>query len=537
MESIPPPQSRSLSSIPLSLASEQPSASISGLRTMNDPQASAYAMAGVSPLYPSEPPTAVDHPKLSNGLYDTQTDQAESHQGEALLSTHEKQTVAPPRRVRIAPPLDKSAEACADEGSASQELLVEAGVEQEIGAEEQAAVADDASRQRSMTYQCSVTRRLGRYELAFQLASGGFATVYLARVVGPGGFEKFVALKRIHSHLANKPEFVEMFLDEARIAACINHPNVCPVFDFGHVDESYYLAMDYVMGESLSRVMQVLRMAPPTAENRSHYYAIVARVIAEIADGLHAAHDALGPDGQPLNVVHRDVAPANIFIRYDGHVQILDFGIASAAGKLHMTATGVMKGHLSYVAPEQFRAAKVDRRTDVWGVGVILWEMLTGQRLYRRDSDGKTMLAIMSEPLPKPSKFAEGVPMALELIVAKALEKEPDQRFQTARDMSEALHSYLRSCDESISPHQISTWLTGLFPHAQEDKRLVLEEARAQLSHARLMPIQSDHEIKVEVDRKQHRQIISKRVSKWIFWVSAATMLGGISTWLMHAYL
>ena len=194
-----------------------------------------------------------------------------------------------------------------------------------------------------------VRETMGRYELTFEIACGGFATVYLARTAGPGGFEKVAAVKRIHPHLARNPEFIEMFLDEARIAARINHPNVCSVFDFGAEHGTHYLAMDYVLGEPLSEVALELKRNPWAAHSPQRH-SVAAWVIACAAEGLHAAHEAVGAEGRPLNIVHRDVAPANIFVRYDGHIQMVDFGLANAVGKLHHTATGIAKGRVSGAA-------------------------------------------------------------------------------------------------------------------------------------------------------------------------------------------
>lgn len=393
-------------------------------------------------------------------------------------------------------------------------------------------------RQRSVTMEVNQKRQLGRYELAFELAQGGFAVVYLARVVGPGGFEKFVALKKIHSHLAQEKEFVDMFLDEARIAACINHPNVCPVFDFGEADGAYYLAMDYVFGEPFAAVMRALRKLPPERLTPARF-PLIARILSEAADGLHAAHEATGPDGRPLHVVHRDVAPPNFFIRYDGHVQVVDFGIASAVGKLHMTATGVMKGHLSYVAPEQFNGGKVDRRTDIWGLGVMLWEMLAGRRLYRRDSDVKTMFAVLSEPLVPMRDIVADVPPALDAVVRKALAKNPNDRFQTAREMSQALNSYLQAGNTVVSSHEVAKWLQDLLPNAREQKTHIIDQARLQLEARRtgqvvplarvdssIPPEGADSSSSLQAQLEpQAPGVVSKRRLGTTFWVALGVAL------------
>src|SRR5688500_2262135 len=224
-------------------------------------------------------------------------------------------------------------------------------------------------------------RQFGRYRLCFELASGGMGTVYLARAEGPSGFEKLVALKRIHEHLAKDPRFVAMFLDEARLAARIHHPNVCSVIDFGTVEDSYYLTMPFVEGESFHRLLRSLAKRGDPGASRSFWY-IAARIVAEACEGLHAAHELRDDVGEPLEVVHRDVSPQNLLIGYYGGVRVLDFGVASARHRLYSTATGEVKGKFAYIAPEQIEGQPVDRRADVWSLGVVLYECIALRRLF-----------------------------------------------------------------------------------------------------------------------------------------------------------
>ena len=211
-------------------------------------------------------------------------------------------------------------------------------------------------------------KKLGRYELVWELGTGGMASVYLARVRGPAGFNKWLAIKRIHPHLAKDPRFVEMFLDEARIAAAVHHPNVAHVFDLGDDAGERFLAMEYLHGEHLGTV------AVRAVRERGRLEPeLAARIIASAADGLHHAHEARDAEGRHLGLVHRDVSPQNIFVTYDGSVKLTDFGIAKAAGRLTHTQTGGTKGKVSYMAPEQALGHAVDRRTDVWALGVVLW--------------------------------------------------------------------------------------------------------------------------------------------------------------------
>ena len=276
--------------------------------------------------------------------------------------------------------------------------------------------------------------RIGRYRLCFELASGGMASVHLARAEGSTGFQKLVALKRIHAHLARDRDYVDMFLDEARIASSITHPNVCSVFDFGALDGEYFIAMEYLMGEPLSRVFR--RVVADSDERSSPLLpARMATIIAQACEGLHAAHELKDADGESLHVVHRDVSAENLFVTYDGTVQVVDFGIAHARQRLHHTQAGQVKGTFPYMAPEQMTAAAVDRRIDVWALGAVLWELLTLRRLFLRDTDVNTMYAVLSSDVEPPSAHRSDIAPELDQIVLKALERNPERRWQDAREM------------------------------------------------------------------------------------------------------
>lgn len=319
-------------------------------------------------------------------------------------------------------------------------------------------------------------KQLGRYRLCFELASGGMATVYLARMDGPHGFEKLVALKRVHSHLASERRYVDMILDEARIASRITHPNVCSVFDFGESDGEYYLAMEYLVGEPLARLY---RRARASAEQRESPLLPLkmARIIEEACEGLHAAHESRDPDGQPLNVVHRDVSPRNLFMTYSGVVQVVDFGIASARQRVHRTSTGQLKGTMPYMAPEQVTGGEVDRRMDVWGLGVVLWEMLTLERLFRRETEVETMYAVLVGDIPAPSERRPEIPPELDAIVMKALQREPEKRWQTSREMGQALHAFASKQSAIVGAAELSNWMEELFPRGEAEKRELMELA------------------------------------------------------------
>jgi len=291
-----------------------------------------------------------------------------------------------------------------------------------------------------------------------ELGVGGMATVELARMDGAGGFQKWVAIKRIHPHLTEDPQFINMFLDEARIAASISHPNVAQVFDLGKYENTYWIAMEYLHGEPLREVYRINeeRNEPTQPE-------IAARVIADAAEGLHAAHELRGKDGRPLNLVHRDVTPHNLFVTYDGVVKVVDFGIAKVTGSLSSTHAGTIKGKIAYMAPEQVRGRPIDRRTDIFALGVVLWELTTGRRLFRVDSDLATLSRVEACVVPPPSALNEDYAPALEEVLLRALQREPSERYQTARELSRALQGYLMTSNVFVGPEEVSAYVKSLF--------------------------------------------------------------------------
>jgi serine/threonine-protein kinase len=318
---------------------------------------------------------------------------------------------------------------------------------------------------------------IGRYVICFELASGGMASVHLARAEGSPGFEKLVALKRIHPHLAAEQSYVEMFLDEGRIGSRITHPNVCSVFDFGRADGEYFIAMEYLVGESLSRVHR--RVMTESDQRMSKLLpARMARIVAQACEGLHAAHELKDASGESLCVVHRDVSAENLFITYDGTTQVVDFGIAHARQRLHHTGAGQVKGTFPYMAPEQMTAAVVDRRVDVWALGAVLWELLTLRRLFLRDTDVNTMYAVLSSEIKPPSQYRSDVPPELDEIVLKALQRNPDERWQTTREMGRALRQVLARQEDLVGPAELADWMAELFPDGEARKRQVMEIAR-----------------------------------------------------------
>jgi serine/threonine-protein kinase len=301
------------------------------------------------------------------------------------------------------------------------------------------------------------------------------AKVFLARQDGPAGFDRFVAVKRVHKWLRDEEEFIEMFLDEARIAASVTHPNVCSVLDFGESHGTFYLAMEYMMGEPLSAVRQMLADHPEMLQGS---LAHIVRIVADAAEGLHAAHELRDDDGHLLNVVHRDVCPPNLFVTYDGNTKVVDFGIAKAAGRIHRTATGIVKGHISYMSPEQLSGGGIDRRADVWALGVVLWELVSGQRLFQRTTAVQTIRAICGGPIPKLSRLRRGIPEALDAVVSRALARDLNERYPTAREFGRALTHFAFAHCEPAGLAEIAEWMEALFKEQREKKIAMVREAK-----------------------------------------------------------
>jgi len=327
--------------------------------------------------------------------------------------------------------------------------------------------------------------RIGRYEILREIASGGMGRVYLGRAVGPLGFEKLVAIKTIHGELAKEQAFVDMFFDEARIASRIDHENVCRVFDFGEADGQYFLAMEYLVGVNLGRVLRALAKEHAKDDTVD---AIAAHVIAEAAEALHAAHELADEHGRPLGVVHRDVSPQNIFVTFDGGVRVVDFGIASAEGRRHQTATGSLKGKFAYMAPEQLHREKADRRADVWALGVVLWELLTRERAFRAGTEIETVLAVLNDPVRHPREVRPTLDPNLDAIVMAALVKDRAERFENARALSRALRQWIVSKGQVVGSIEVAELLARLLPEERREAMALVDEARRTPARASSVP-------------------------------------------------
>jgi eukaryotic-like serine/threonine-protein kinase len=326
-------------------------------------------------------------------------------------------------------------------------------------------------------------RKLDRYELIGELASGGMATVFLGRLGGVGGFQRFVAIKRLHPHLASEEEFIEMFLDEARLAAGIHHPHVVPILEVGESESGYYLVMEYIEGDTLARIMaRSVALAKPVPRP------VLVKIVLDALAGLHAAHELTDTDGTPVHLVHRDVSPQNVLVGVDGCSRITDFGVAHAASRLSNTRADRLKGKLAYMSPEQARSAEIDRRSDVFAMGVILWEVLALKRLFKADNEMLTLQRVLNEPIPRLSQVSPGIHPAFDQVCAKALERDPDKRYKSAADMAESLERAARTAASTsptdlgvASPREVASFVQGALG---EDIAAQRESVRAWLAHS-----------------------------------------------------
>lgn len=315
-------------------------------------------------------------------------------------------------------------------------------------------------------------RGFGRYQLLYRFASGGMASIYLGRFPGPDGFEKLVAIKRIHEHLTTLPQFVAMFKDEARLAARIAHPNVVQVLELGLCNGTHFIAMEYVEGESLTALLRRKRLPYPVA----------GRIIADALAGLHAAHELKNAKGELLHLVHRDLSPSNILVSYEGAVKVVDFGVARARGNLSITDAGTVKGKFAYMSPEQVKNLPLDRRSDLFSMGTLLYECSVHRRLFHADNDAATVAKILECDVPPPRSVREDYPQKLEAIVKRALAKLPGERYATAKEMQLAIEEYIFSSGAPVLPSTVGDLMRETFAdQIVAKKQLLLGEANPQL--------------------------------------------------------
>jgi len=308
---------------------------------------------------------------------------------------------------------------------------------------------------------------IGRYVLFGEIASGGMATVHFGRLVGQVGFTRTVAIKRMLPHCAKDPDFSAMFIDEARLVARIRHPNVVPVLDILAEDGELSLVMDYVQGEALWRLLRSAR-----AQGEPPHVRVLAAIMTGVLEGLHAAHEAVSEQGEPLGIVHRDVSPQNIIVGSDGVPRVLDFGIAKATVRLHTTRDGELKGKLMYMSPEQIRRRPVDRRTDIYAAAAVMWEALAGRPLFVAETEAAVMCMVLEHQILPLKDFNPSVPPALEAVVMRGLQADPDARFATAQQMAAAIEDAVGIA----SPREVARWVEAMASDAIKNRAASVAE-------------------------------------------------------------
>lgn len=327
---------------------------------------------------------------------------------------------------------------------------------------------------------------LGKYRLIAELGQGGMADVYLAMIAGPtgSGFTKLAVIKRLRPNLVEDPEFVAMLVDEARISARLNHPNVVQTLEVGVEREEYYLAMEFLDGQPLHRIQR--RASRTNAELPRD---LACLVVADVLSGLHHAHELADYDGSPLGVVHRDVNPQNVFVTYEGSIKVVDFGIAKAAGRVAETRQGIVKGKVRYMSPEQALGTAIDRRSDVFAAGLLLWEAVTGKRFWGELNDLDIIHALVTGDFdPSPRSVDPSVPEALDAMCCRALASRPDHRYATAGELRDALEAFL---SESMvnARRRLGSLVAAMFAKERADVRSVIQHASRSAPDALSMAI------------------------------------------------
>ena len=310
---------------------------------------------------------------------------------------------------------------------------------------------------------------VGKYRLLARLGTGGMAEVLLARLEGPAGFSKTVAIKRMRPELTAHQEFVDLFLEEARTASLLGHPNICHVHELSTEGGEYFMVLEFLEGVAVSSAL-IKALANPTALP----VPFLVSLIQQACEGLHHAHDLADEHGVPYEIIHRDISPPNLFVTTGGVVKVLDFGISKSRDSVVKTLTGQIRGKFAYMSPEQLRGSKLDRRSDVFSLGVVLFELLAGQRLFRRKSRLEVFRAIVKEPIPLVSDMRAGLPPMLVSVVEQALARDRDERFASARALGEALAASVRELGGPMPPKAVGELVQAEFSAELESRRQLL---------------------------------------------------------------
>jgi serine/threonine protein kinase len=310
---------------------------------------------------------------------------------------------------------------------------------------------------------------LGKFRLMAELGRGGMSEVYLAVVAGPAGFNKLVVIKLIKAELAEDPDFISMFLEEARLSARLNHPNVVQTNEVGEVGSRYYIAMEYLEGQPYSRVLHRL------GRDRGLPLGMSLRILSDVLQGLHYAHELADFDGSALGVVHRDVTPHNVFITYDGQIKVVDFGIAKAMNSSHETRTGMLKGKVGYMAPEQAKGERVDRRADIFSVGVMLWEAAVGRRLWKGLNEVQILHQLLAGEIPSPRSMRPDISQHLESIIMKALAVDRDRRHASAAQLQQELDELMDAGNERATLREVGRLVSQAFDEERKKLKSIIE--------------------------------------------------------------
>ena len=323
--------------------------------------------------------------------------------------------------------------------------------------------------------QLSGPTAFGKYTLLAKLATGGMGEVFLARSTADAdaAFQKLLVIKRLLPHLNDQEQFVDMFLDEARLAAQLHHPNICQIYELGKVSSDHYMAMEYVEGIQLATLLRGRGRSPTLSDPR-----LTCALLSQACEALHYAHNLRMGDGSLAGVVHRDVNPKNIMVTSAGTVKVLDFGVAKARGQASLSKSGTLKGTYSYMSPEQLRGDGLDRRSDIFSLGTIAWEAVTGRRLFKRPTDQEVWRAIAEKPIPRASALADNVSEELDNAIAKALSRDREDRYSTARELALALEESLSSYGSPLSTVAIAAEVDRCFARELEELRSVVMKAQ-----------------------------------------------------------
>ncbi|HEY3352365.1 MAG TPA: serine/threonine-protein kinase, partial [Polyangia bacterium] len=311
----------------------------------------------------------------------------------------------------------------------------------------------------------------GKYLLLERISVGGMAEIFKAKSFGVEGFEKILAIKRILPAMSDDKEFIEMFIDEAKIAGQLSHANICQIFELGRINDQHFIAMEFVWGKDVLQIQNRFRRMKQIMP-----FPMAAFLAAKTCEGLDYAHHKKDAMGKPMQLIHRDVSPQNIIVSYEGEVKLIDFGIAKAASRTSKTQAGVLKGKFGYMSPEQVRGLPLDRRSDIFATATMLYELMTGDRLFLGDSDFSTLEKVRNVDIQPPSALNPRVPKALERIVMKGLARDPEDRYQWANEMQEELQAYVMSQEPVYTSKHLSRWMKETFMLELKREQQMLEQ-------------------------------------------------------------